>query len=321
MIRTQRLSFAALSLTFAIVGGSAFAAPKVEIANLSSPPLLLRQGAGFAQTVTADIASHELAGTVEFRVGGVSTAVELKEGPQTLSALAPVVSASKTVGVSLVRGGVVLAAAEVELKPVRQREIRIIHQTHLDIGFTHKQEEVLQVQVGNLRDALRFVEETKDYPEEAQFRFHPEGMWAVEEFMRSATDAEKATFLDACRAGKIHLDGLRQQLQVRDTRPGHHDAHRPAVGLDHHAAFRAWFAAICRVSADVIPPNRAFCRAPSTACQVQSTPPRSAHAVTRSTQICSKTPASTQRCIVRCTELSSGNCSGNWFHWQPVRNT
>ncbi len=214
MIRTQRLSFAALSLTFAIVGGSAFAAPKVEIANLSSPPLLLRQGAGFAQTVTADIASHELAGTVEFRVGGVSTAVELKEGPQTLSALAPVVSASKTVGVSLVRGGVVLAAAEVELKPVRQREIRIIHQTHLDIGFTHKQEEVLQVQVGNLRDALRFVEETKDYPEEAQFRFHPEGMWAVEEFMRSATDAEKATFLDACRAGKIHLDVLYAQAMT-----------------------------------------------------------------------------------------------------------
>lgn len=98
--------------------------------------------------------------------------------------------------------------------PARAWEIRIIHQTHLDIGFTHAQEDVLKVQVANLRDALRFIEETKDYPKEAQFRFHPEGMWAVEEFMRTASEDEKNSFLAACRAGKIHLDVLYAQAMT-----------------------------------------------------------------------------------------------------------
>ena len=214
MAAAQRLGIVLLALALMILGPDAAAAPRVRIVDLSSPPLLVRQAGGDLQPVTAEIACHDAAGPAEFRVNGVPTPVELKEDVQRLSALVPSVTEPKTVPVSLTRGGQVLHSGTVELKPVRPREIRIIHQTHLDIGFTHAQEEVLKVQVGNLRDALKFIDETKDYPGEAQFRFHPEGMWAVEEFMRTATDAEKAAFLDACRAGKIHLDVLYAQAMT-----------------------------------------------------------------------------------------------------------
>jgi len=71
-------------------------------------------------------------------------------------------------------------------KPDRNWELYIVHQTHLDIGYTHTQEDVLKLQVEHLRTALKYIEETKDYPPEARHQWHPEGMWAVEEFIRKA---------------------------------------------------------------------------------------------------------------------------------------
>ena len=101
-----------------------------------------------------------------------------------------------------------------EIPAERKWELHIIHQTHLDIGYTHKQEEVLELQVQSLKDSLKYIEETKDYPEEARFKFHPEGMWAVEEFMKTATETEKTTFLQAARTRDIHLDALYAQAMT-----------------------------------------------------------------------------------------------------------
>jgi len=104
--------------------------------------------------------------------------------------------------------------ANVEIPAERKWELHIIHQTHLDIGYTHLQEEVLELQVQSLKDSLKYIEETKDYPDEAKFKFHPEGMWAVEEFMKTATRGEKAAFIQATRKRDIHLDVLYAQAMT-----------------------------------------------------------------------------------------------------------
>ncbi|MCL2304753.1 MAG: polysaccharide lyase family protein [Planctomycetaceae bacterium] len=101
-----------------------------------------------------------------------------------------------------------------EIPAERKWELHIIHQTHLDIGYTHKQEDVLALQVQSLKDSLKYIEETKDYPDEAKFKFHPEGMWAVEEFMKTATEEEKAAFIQAARNRDIHLDALYAQAMT-----------------------------------------------------------------------------------------------------------
>ncbi len=94
------------------------------------------------------------------------------------------------------------------LKPVRRWELHLIHQTHLDIGFTHTQEEVLELQKGYLYEALDLIDSTKDYPEEAQFRWHPEGMWAIEDFLLNANEEDSLRFVKALRQERIHLDAL-----------------------------------------------------------------------------------------------------------------
>ncbi len=105
-------------------------------------------------------------------------------------------------------------AAEADCPAERKWEIHLIHQTHLDIGYTHTQVEVLDRQVQNLREALQYIEETKDYPDDAKFRFHPEGMWAVDEFLRRADEKEKAAFFKAAKDRDIHLDVLYAQAMT-----------------------------------------------------------------------------------------------------------
>jgi len=96
----------------------------------------------------------------------------------------------------------------IQQEPVRKWVIHLIHQTHLDIGYTHTQEDVLKRQVGFLYTALDLIKETADYPEDSRFKWHPEGMWAIDEFLRTATEDKRDEFLDAIRKGSIHLDGF-----------------------------------------------------------------------------------------------------------------
>jgi len=102
--------------------------------------------------------------------------------------------------------------AAVKLTPVRKWEVHIIHQTHLDIGFTDFQDRVMDTQIENIYDSLRFIDETKDYPEDARFKFHLEGMWAVDEFFLRASDEDKERFINAAKQRDLHLDGLYAQI-------------------------------------------------------------------------------------------------------------
>ncbi len=83
-----------------------------------------------------------------------------------------------------------------------------MHHTHLDIGFTHTQEDVLELQMRHLDLALDLVDESSDYPPEAQFRWLPEGLWAVESWLAKASDEDRARFFAAVRAGRIGLDAF-----------------------------------------------------------------------------------------------------------------
>ncbi|MDR3183217.1 MAG: hypothetical protein LBT89_09925 [Planctomycetaceae bacterium] len=102
----------------------------------------------------------------------------------------------------------------ITLPPEKKQELYLIHQTHLDIGYTHTQQDVLKRQVQSLRDALKYIEETKNYPDEAKFRFHPEGMWAVEQFLKEATAEEKAAFIKAAKSRDLHIDGMYAQAMT-----------------------------------------------------------------------------------------------------------
>jgi alpha-mannosidase len=90
----------------------------------------------------------------------------------------------------------------------RNWEFHLVHHTHLDIGYTHVQEDVERLQMEHLDMALELIEKTRSYPEASQFRWNPEGLWAVESYLKRATDTKREKFIAAVRSGHIGLDAL-----------------------------------------------------------------------------------------------------------------
>lgn len=79
--------------------------------------------------------------------------------------------------------------------------VYVVHHSHTDIGYTDLQERVIDTQA----DYIRTVLDTMRQPENADFRWNCETLFCVEEFFKTATDAEKAEFTALAAEGKIGL--------------------------------------------------------------------------------------------------------------------
>lgn len=95
-------------------------------------------------------------------------------------------------------------AVPVEIKPAKNYVFNIIHHSHTDIGYSHLQTEVAAIQNENIRTALQWITAhpatggTKPY-------WHIESLWAVENFLSTATKEETALFVKAAKSGQLVL--------------------------------------------------------------------------------------------------------------------
>lgn len=87
-------------------------------------------------------------------------------------------------------------------------KIHLVHHTHLDIGYTHTQDEVLKLQLKNLEKAMELIESTKGYSSESRFKWNPEILWAVEYWLDKADENQKNYFSQLVKSGSMGLDGL-----------------------------------------------------------------------------------------------------------------
>ncbi|MBK9759283.1 MAG: hypothetical protein IPO90_04740 [Flavobacteriales bacterium] len=89
--------------------------------------------------------------------------------------------------------------------PVIHRDIHLVHHSHTDIGYSHLQAEVEKIQNNNIWKALELIDRTKDYPEGSRFVWNVESLWAVENFLGIASEADKQRFIAAVKSGSIAL--------------------------------------------------------------------------------------------------------------------
>jgi len=103
-----------------------------------------------------------------------------------------------------------IASTEFELAYQRRWRIFVSPFSHIDVGFTNSQRKILAQNLDNLRAALKLVEETKDYPEGARFKFFTEVSWPTSEFLYSeaTTAQEKEKMIATLKSGEIEVGGF-----------------------------------------------------------------------------------------------------------------
>lgn len=96
----------------------------------------------------------------------------------------------------------------IEAGAIVPRTLYFIHHSHTDVGYSHLQSEVERIHTQNIYDALKMIEETRNLPEEARFKYNVEALWDVENFMRKATPEDKQSFAKAVKEGNIGLSAI-----------------------------------------------------------------------------------------------------------------
>jgi hypothetical protein len=90
----------------------------------------------------------------------------------------------------------------------KPRVYYILMHSHCDIGYTDLQPHIAAKQAHNVIHALELIEQTKDYPPGAQFKWNTEGFWQVDQFYKIATAEQKAKFEQAVREHRLGVDGM-----------------------------------------------------------------------------------------------------------------
>ncbi len=105
------------------------------------------------------------------------------------------------------------------LKPVTYREIHLIHHAHYDVGYSAMQEEVVKIHNRNIANALRYIEQTRNLPWEAQFKWNIETTLAIENFLKIASPDQKQTLIRDIRDGHIGIGGLYANIMTGICQP------------------------------------------------------------------------------------------------------
>ena len=132
----------------------------------------------------------------------------LKSGFKTIEGLAPAVEQATSVDVDVRVGDKSIGKKTLSIAPVRKWEVYLLHHSHVDIGYTHVQTEVMQKHFGYFEQVIELARKSADYPAGARFKWNAEVLWAVDSYLKQASEEKRQQFIDAVKKGWINLDAL-----------------------------------------------------------------------------------------------------------------
>lgn len=94
-----------------------------------------------------------------------------------------------------------------DVPAARKWVVNFFPHSHLDIGYTHRQLDVMKLQWRNFERALDLAEKTKNYPEGARYRWNTEATWPLAGYLEEYAGTEKAEkMIQAIKDGIINVD-------------------------------------------------------------------------------------------------------------------
>src|SRR6185312_8039809 len=178
-----------------------------EKINIVPQPALVRNGSDTLQLIDVQVDHTKPSGNVIITSDAVKNKISksLSLGVNTIELLVPKVNRPKSILVNVSVAGLLNKNENIDLKPVILREFDFVSHSHNDIGYSDLQDTVEQKQIRNIRAAMQLINKTADYPTNARYKWNIESLWAVENFMKIASEQEKKNFVEDVKSGSIGL--------------------------------------------------------------------------------------------------------------------
>ncbi|UCD51278.1 MAG: hypothetical protein JSW27_01340, partial [Phycisphaerales bacterium] len=180
-----------------------------ELLDVHTEPFLVRHEGRLCQPVIASVLHIGEPVEAEVCIEGLAPITQtLEVGYKTVQGLMPSVEKPTNVDVEVKVSGESIGKRSVEIHPVRRWEIYVLHHSHVDIGYTHVQTDVLKMHYRYFDQVIELARKSAEYPAGSQFKWNTEVLWAVDNYLREAPPEKRAAFIDAVKKGWIGLDAL-----------------------------------------------------------------------------------------------------------------
>lgn len=210
----------ALSLSAPTGTELAAVTPETRIMEAVASPVWLQGDAGPRQPVRLGVLRVGEPVDAEARFAGRTIrALRLEPGLRTFDLEVPARDRVVRGMVELAQGSTVLAGRELELTPPALREIWVLPHSHVDIGYTHRQDEVIEIQIRNLEQAIALARASADRPSGERYRWNPEAVWVLDHFLQRASPERRESFVRAVREGDVGVDALYANMLTGLCRP------------------------------------------------------------------------------------------------------
>lgn len=145
--------------------------------------------------------------------------VQVRSGWQTVEVHAPAAETEVRTALSVVAADRTLVSTQLTLLPPKLRELWLLPHSHVDIGYTHRQHEVIDIQITNLFRGMELARASAGNPPGMRFKWNPEAIWVLDHFLARATPAQREAFIEAVRRGDVGVDGLYANMLTGLCRP------------------------------------------------------------------------------------------------------
>jgi len=184
--------------------------PVNKLLDVHSQPFLVERKDGkLYQPVLASVL--HIGGPVEATVvvnGSELVKQSLKPGFKVIEGFAAAVNKPTSVEVDVKVAGKSIGRQTLTIKPVHKWEIYVLHHSHVDIGYTHVQTEVVRKHWKYFKQVIELARKSANYPAGSQFKWNVEVLWAVDSYLKQASPKERRAFINAVKKGWIGLDAL-----------------------------------------------------------------------------------------------------------------
>jgi alpha-mannosidase len=187
-----------------------FQHPFTLLPQVRSEPALLREGDHTLQVLRIHLDNLAGGRTVTLRAPNREAVTsELKIGTNILQLPIPAVTSPSDATVTFqINGKKSIENSTVRVVPVRKREIYLLSYSHNDIGYTDLQPDVERKQWNNLEQGMRLIRDTRNYPADARYKWNLETIWALESYLKQASEVQKQELFADIRDGSIGLSAL-----------------------------------------------------------------------------------------------------------------
>jgi hypothetical protein len=194
--------------------------PRTELTGARTPPVWINNGGKAAQPVVVSIRHVGDPAKAAVRLGEtVIASLDLKNGLRTIELKAPAFDQPQSTTLTLVVEDRAVATTNLSMGPPPIREFWLLPHSHVDIGYTHRQEDVTGLQMGNLEKAMELARASAGNPPGMRFKWNPEAAWTLDNFLRRATPEKRAAFIRAAKTGDVEVDALYGNLLTALCRP------------------------------------------------------------------------------------------------------